>query len=175
MFTISTSRLDLIPATISMLEAELASPSELALLLDATVPAGWPPGEYDQPAISFFLDRVRENADAVGWYSWYAVLRSDDGQKIVVGAAGFFGPPDENGQVEIGYSVVSAYAGQGYATDMVQALVQFAFSSGRVKRMIAHTRQENVGSIRVLEKAGFVFVGAGQEEGVVEYGKNFLV
>lgn len=175
MHPISTSRLDLIPATISMLKAELASPSELALLLDATVPDGWPPGEYDQPAISFFLDRVRENADAVGWYSWYAVLRSADGQKIVVGAAGFFGPPDENGQVEIGYSVVSGYEGQGYATEMVQALVQVAFASTRVKRMIAHTRQENIGSIRVLEKAGFGFVGAGQEEGVVEYGRDIRI
>jgi [ribosomal protein S5]-alanine N-acetyltransferase len=175
MFSIATSRLDLIPATVAMLEAELASPSAFASLLGATVPDGWPPGEYDQSAISFFLDRVRENPDAVRWYSWYAVLRSENGQKILVGAAGFFGPPDENGQVEIGYSVVSTYEGQGYATEIVQALVQFAFSSGRVKRMIAHTHQGNIGSIRVLAKAGFGFVGTGQEVGVVEYGKDLRV
>jgi RimJ/RimL family protein N-acetyltransferase len=57
----------------------------------------------------------------------------------------------------------------------VQGLVQYAVASGCVKRMIAHTKKENIGSIRVLEKAGFVFIGAGQEEGVVEYGKDLRV
>jgi [ribosomal protein S5]-alanine N-acetyltransferase len=171
MLTISTSRLDLIPATIAQLEAELSSQARLASLLGAQIPDGWPPGEYDQSAISFFLDRMRDNPEAVRWYSWYALLRLHVG-KILVGAAGFFGPPDANGQVEIGYSVVSTFAGQGYATEMVQALVQFAFSSGRVKRVIAHTSQENIGSTRVLEKAGFAIAGAGQEEGVVEYART---
>jgi RimJ/RimL family protein N-acetyltransferase len=174
MLTISTSQLNLIPASVSMLEAELASPAELAALLAATVPDGWPPGEYDHSAISYFLDRVRENPEAASWYCWYALLRSNEG-RILVGAAGFFGPPDENGRVEIGYSVVSSFAGQGYATEMVQALVQYAVDSGRVKQMIAHTSRDNIGSIRVLEKAGFVFIGAGQEEGVVEYGKDLRV
>jgi len=173
MFTISTSRLNLIPATAAMLEAELASSAELASVLGVTVPDNWPPGEYDRSAICYFLDRMRENLDAAGWYSWYAILRSVEGQNTLVGAAGFFGPPDANGQAEIGYSVMSAFAGKGLGTEMVQALLCYASGSKQVKRLIAHTSMENIGSIRVLEKAGFYPVGPGQELGIIEYAKDF--
>jgi hypothetical protein len=42
-----TPRLDLIPATLELLHAELESPGRLASEIGALVPEGWPPGEYD--------------------------------------------------------------------------------------------------------------------------------
>lgn len=170
MLNIATSRLDVVTATPALLNAELESHSEFAALLGAIVPDDWPPGEYDRPAIEHFRSRLTEDPADADWYVWYALLRSGGPEATtVVGAGGFFGPPNAQGVVEIGYSIVSAFNGRGYATELVQALVKHAFQSGRVTRVVAHTTMDNIGSVRVLEKAGFGFVGPGNEVGTVEY------
>jgi len=165
-----TSRLDLIAATVAHLDAELDSPAQLGALLRVEVPDGWPPGEYDRPAIEFFRARMLENPAAAGRYGWYAVLRSSSEQRAtLVGAGGYFGPPDGDGIVEVGYSVLAAFEGRGYATEIVRALVAHAFSHPGVVRVIARTRPENIGSVKVLERCGFTLAGPGDGPGSVEY------
>jgi [ribosomal protein S5]-alanine N-acetyltransferase len=167
---IVTSRLDLVASTLLLLEAELESNHELASMLGARVPDGWPPGEYDQSAMKFFRDRIIENPDAMGWLNWYALWRLEDSKaSVLVGGGGFMGPPDTNGIVEIGYSVVPAYEGRGFATEIVRALVEFASSDPRVTRIIAHTSPQNIGSTKVLERIGFSPIGPGAEDGMVRF------
>ncbi len=149
---------------------ELESHAKLASGLNACIPEDWPPGEYDRPAIEYFRTRLAERPHDIGWYGWYAILREDESQPAtLVGAGGFFGPPSEDGVVEVGYSIVPSFEGRGYATELVRSLVTHALASGRVKRIIAHTRPENIGSVKVLEKSGFRYVGPGQDAGTVEY------
>ena len=165
---LTTARLDLVPCTLATLDAELDSSSSLALLLDAVVPAAWPPGEYDREAIEYFRERLSENPDAAGWYGWYAVLRAA-GRRTVVGAGGFLGPPDAEGLVEVGYSIVPGFERRGLATELVAALVAHARASGRVHVIVAHTRPDNAGSLTVLTRSGFQPAGAGREPGTVRY------
>ena len=170
MNNLTTPRLELVPATLELLEAELTSPEHLASGLDAVLPEGWPPGQYDRPAISYFRTRLAEHPDDAGWYGWYAIQRdSGSHNATVIGVGGFFGPPTAEHEVEIGYSIVPSFESRGYATELVRALVHHAFSSQHVLRVIAHTTPGNTGSIRVLEKAGVSFVGAGQDPGTVQY------
>jgi RimJ/RimL family protein N-acetyltransferase len=151
---INAPRLELRPATLELLEAELISPARLGELLEAVVPEGWPPGEYDREAIRLFRDALAANPDLSGWYGWYALALGGE-RNVLVGAGGFFGPPDRDGQIEIGYSVVKEAGGQGYATEMVRALAGHAFGTGRVRQILARTTAPNIGSIRVLERSGF--------------------
>ena len=168
--TIGTPRLELVPSTVQLLDAEIESNQRLALELDAVVPDDWPPGEYDRPAIQTFRDRLADNPADTGWYSWYAILRSDDSaQRLLVGAAGFMGPPDRDGLIEIGYSVVPSYGARGFATEMVEGLVRRAFSDTRVKRIVAHTTPGNAASIKILKRLGFEYAGSGKEVGTVQY------
>ncbi len=170
MFAIRTSRLDLVPGTIALLDAELESNDRLALLLSARIPAGWPPGEYDEGAIRHFRKCLAEHPESSGWYSWYALLRgSKEEPRTLIAAGGYFGPPNEEGLVEIGYSVVQEFERRGYATELVTALVEHACKAGRVRRIIAHTAKDNTGSARVLERAGFQVSSVDQRSGVVEY------
>jgi [ribosomal protein S5]-alanine N-acetyltransferase len=167
---IATPRLDLVPATLAALDAELSSPEELAATLGAKVPEGWPPREYDLSAIKYFRDHLAANPGAADWLSWYVMLRPvGSGGPTLVATAGFFGPPDARGSVEIGYSVVPPFGGQGFATEIVRALADHAFATGRVRRIVAHTTAGNSGSVKVLDHAGFAFVGSGRESGTVEY------
>jgi len=169
---IKTLRLELVASTAEMLEAELESNQKLSSMLDVHVPEGWPPGEYDTSAIEHFCDCLVKSPEATGWYGWYALLRSaEDRPWILVGSGGFFGPPNNEGVIEIGYSVVPAYERRGFATEMVNALVRHAFSNDRVKCIIAHTTQDNVGSVKVLERTGFALVGPGHDPGTVKYGQ----
>lgn len=170
MLTLQTHRLDLIAATVELLDAELDSCERLASLLDALVPSGWPPGEYDRSATEFFRDRLLKEPAALGWLGWYAILRATQGAPAtLVGSGGYFGPPDQQGSVEIGYSILPAFEGRGFATEIAQALVEHAFAAPGVRRIIAHTRPENIGSIKVLDRCGFVPAGPGNEAGTVRY------
>lgn len=170
---IASPRLELISATPALLEMELASPQKLGVALHARVPDGWPPGEYDEHAIRWLLDRLKARPEAAGWFAWYALLKAEPGAGAMphlVAAGGYTGPPDDAGQVEIGYSVVPAFGRRGIATEMVAALVHNAFADARISRVIAHTFPANVASIRVLEKNLFVLEGVGSEEGTIRYG-----
>lgn len=170
MDVIRTSRLELVPATAALLAAELGSREMLAGLLGATVPTDWPPGEHDRGAVEFFRARLVERPDAVGWYGWYAVLRLPaPASSVLIGSGGYFGPPDAEGTVEIGYSILPAYRGRGFATELARALVDRAFSIAGVARVVAHTTPENVASVKVLERCGFRPVGPGTEPGSVRY------
>jgi RimJ/RimL family protein N-acetyltransferase len=52
-----------------------------------------------------------------------------------------------------------AYQGQGYATEAVRALVTYAFGSGGVCLVRAHTSPEPNASTGVLTKCGFTWIG----------------
>jgi RimJ/RimL family protein N-acetyltransferase len=167
---IRTHRLDLVPATLALVEADIESPEALGRLLGAVVPACWPPGEYDRAAMEFFRDRLSESPEAVGWYGWYAVQRSVEPHgSVLVGCGGYLGPPGADGVAEIGYSIVPESRGLGFATEIVHAIVARAFSKPGVVRVIAHTSSTNLESVRVLEKCGFSLVGPGTEPGTVRY------
>lgn len=168
--TIETEHLHLVAATLAHLDAELESPDRLSALLGAIVPEGWPPGEYDRPAIEFFRACIAKKPEDVGWYGWYAIQRAEQGQAaVLVGASGYFGQTLPDGTVEIGYSVLPEYRSRGYATEIVHALVLRAFAIPNITAVIAHTQANNVPSSKVLEHCGFTLVGKGKEPDLVQY------
>jgi ribosomal-protein-alanine N-acetyltransferase len=154
----SMPRLHLIPTTLAHLDDELSGGATLGRMLEADVPASWPPGEYDRDAMVFFRERLLEGGEAaVGWYGWYAIDRTGATARLV-GAGGYFGPPVE-GRVEIGYSIAPEFRRRGYATELVEALVARAFAIDGIDTMVAHTTHANPASIAVLMKSGFAEAG----------------
>ena len=61
--------------------------------------------------------------------------------------------------VEIAYGIVPVFQGHGYATEAAQAAVAFAFGSGQVRHVRAHTFPTLNASTRVLAKCGFTRSG----------------
>src|SRR5215217_5494879 len=84
--------------------------------------------------------------------------------------------PDEP---ELGYRLRRSAWGKGYATEGSRALVRMAFAELGARRVYAETMAVNLGSRRVMEKAGLRLVRsfrqpwpdriAGDEHGDVEY------
>lgn len=56
---------------------------------------------------------------------------------------------------EIGYWIGEPFWGNGYATEAVKLLVDFAFQELDLLRVYAYIFEYNIGSMRVLEKTGF--------------------
>lgn len=62
---------------------------------------------------------------------------------------------------ELGYWLGSEFWGQGYATEAVRALIDYAFAELRHEALQAGARVTNPASRRVLEKCGFQWTGVG--------------
>src|SRR5205085_7912940 len=91
------------------------------------------------------------------WRFGFAVIHKGD--NALIGMAGFPAPPNSEGVAEIAYGIAPAYQGKGYATEVAQALVEFASRDARVRKICAHTLAETNASTSVLAKCGFEKVG----------------
>jgi RimJ/RimL family protein N-acetyltransferase len=71
------------------------------------------------------------------------------------GEIGLFYQEPPTAQAMIGYSMLPAWRGRGFPTRAVQLVALWAFAETGIARLIAGALPTNVGSQRVLEKAGF--------------------
>jgi ribosomal-protein-alanine N-acetyltransferase len=163
----TTDRLRLVAGTQALAAAEIGDRAKFAKLLGVIVPDTWPPDSL-RDVLGYIYGLYREHPEWEGWLAWYAV-RIDNDDPVLCGSIGFKGPPDEQGIVEIGYSVLQEFQGQGLATEMVAAIVKWAEHQPQVKRIEAETNIDNKASIRVLEKNNFIYVGVGIEPGTIRF------
>ena len=108
------------------------------------------------------LDGCKRDPENRVWYApWKMTLK--DSQESV-GDICFKGPV-KNHSVEIGYGVLPEHESNGYASEALQAMTQWAFSQKDVVFVEAETAPDNKASQRVLEKCGFVPDGTTGDEG----------
>ena len=104
-----------------------------------------------------WLARLHDSTSADPWTYGFSLVHRGTG--IAIGRCGYKGPPAADGVVEIAYGVDPDHQGKGYATEAAEALVIFAFGSGRVRVVRAHTLPEANASTRVLTKCRFRYAG----------------
>lgn len=112
-----------------------------------------------------WLALLEKSAPQDPWVHGFHVVH-DDG--LTVGLGAFKGPPVE-GIVEIAYAIEAEQQGKGHATAAARALAAFAFASGLVRIVRAHTLPEGIASQRALLKSGFEKIGevVDPEDGLV--------
>lgn len=104
-----------------------------------------------------FLARLNSEAEPDPWIDGFGVLHLE--KNILIGFCSFKGPPTAEEMVEIAYGIAPGYQGRGHATEAAQAIVAYAFASGRVSAIQAHTLPEQNASTQVLQKCGFTLGG----------------
>lgn len=142
-----SARLDLVA-----LDREVASD-----IVNGTRRDGWAadfPQDGDMVIARLLNDHPPTTDDQISFAPRHLVLRETG---LVVGTAGFFGPPD-GGVVGLGYGVVPSVRRQGLATEALRALLGFAAADSRVQLVKADASLENTASRRVLENGGMVEV-----------------
>lgn len=144
---IKTERLEMVTLTADMMEAILKGATEE---IDYQLAAEWPLDVYKQ-FFSYKIERFRKYPHE---NEWEGVI-IDKKEQLIVGDMGFKGGPNEEGIIDLGYSIVPSYQGRGYATEMGKAMVEWAQTNPNVKQVVATCDPDNIASIRVLEKIGF--------------------
>ncbi len=163
---VRSKRLKLIASTVDLINRDVKGGGRLTDALAVHIPDEWPPDLYGPRAMQYALQQLGDPAEQ-GWSFWYLVTEEEPCG--LIGICGFKGRPDEVGSVEIGYSILTSYQEQGFATEAVARLVAWAFSHYNVQEVCAETLPHLDKSIRVLEKNGFTLTGAGSETGVIRY------
>jgi RimJ/RimL family protein N-acetyltransferase len=164
---IETARLRLLPYSAEHLLALIEGVREFEEQFGLAAAAGLRDFIVSDEVSPVWLSRLRASTGADPWVHGFAVVHRES--RSVIGSASFKGPPDEDGMVEIAYGIVPGYQGRGYATEAAAALVTFAFGSGLVRLVRAHTLPTPNASTRVLAKCAFERIGevVDPEDGLV--------
>jgi RimJ/RimL family protein N-acetyltransferase len=121
----------------------------------------WPHLHHDTKTCSYSPEKLTANPHEQGWRQWYILRTLPGNTPLLIGTAGFHGPPDATGSAEIGYGVLEEYQRQGIAPETVKALTAWAFNHADVTKLIITTldKPEFMPSSKVAQKCGFHFTG----------------
>lgn len=147
--SVHTQRLLLVPLTLSQLQLYLtdlpALEAELGLSISREVIT-----ERVQRAIQMKIEKMTELDEARHpWQTYWLIVISTE--NFGAGLAGFKGVPNESGSTEIGYGIAPSHQNQGYMSEAVKTLVDWAFQHTFCKAVTA-TEVKNPASRRLLEK-----------------------
>ncbi len=113
----------------------------------------WPADDLTRAAFRRRLRRYADDLQADQSYALFIFRASDEALVGGITLANVRRGVAQSGS--IGYWMGQRYAGQGYMTAAVKAIVPFAFSTLRLHRVEAACIPTNAASIRLLQKAGF--------------------
>ena len=141
---LKTERLYIIPMTEEELEIQIREEKD----------------ETAKKAYSDMLENCeKEPLDYLWFVPWKIILQEN--QKAI-GDVAFKGPQNK-GMVEIGFSILPSLQRQGYMTEALGALIDWAFRQKDVYSVAAETAPGNKPSQKVLENNGFNMYANGQE------------
>ena len=149
LITLETPRLRIEPLTREASDAALHAPDDDPIF-----------GEADFREAMQELHE-RSSCDRPARFAWYTnrlIYRREDG--VYLGSVSFMNSPEKDpdhvGLVEVGYAIDEQHRGQGYMTEALAAMCDWALAQPKVYGIIAGVRDGNPASERVLEKCGFV-------------------
>jgi len=96
--------------------------------------------------------------------AWVTGVIWDERERVAVGRAGYHGPPDPAGMVEIGYAVDPAYRRRGYARAALESLLERAAREPQVRTVRVTISPDNTASNALAAQYGFVEVGQQYDE-----------
>ncbi|HEV7951203.1 MAG TPA: GNAT family N-acetyltransferase [Glaciihabitans sp.] len=114
------------------------------------------------------LVHERESGIDPGPFTQYQVVLTDE--NIVIGGAGFFGPPDEFRAVEISFGIAADYHGHRYGAEIVAGMVHIARTNG-ARFVIATATVADIGTQKSLEQGGLAEIV--RDETTVHFGLQF--
>jgi ribosomal-protein-alanine N-acetyltransferase len=153
---LETPRITLRPCTPRELLTIIEEPADFEQLLGVSAAEGLRTFFVSADVSPKWLAALRKATGPDPWRHGFFVVHGESG--TVIGSAGFKGPPDSTGTVEIAYGIVPSFEGRGFATEVAGALVRFASANEQVRTVRAHTLPESNASTRVLLKCGFEHV-----------------
>lgn len=106
----------------------------------------------ERPAALFIAEQQSARPGTPGgWFQFAIELRATG---ALIGDCGLGLTSEDRREAEIGYTLARQYQRQGYATEAVAAVFDYAFTTLGLRRMVAIADVRNTPSIRVMERLG---------------------
>lgn len=105
--------------------------------------------------------QVRDDPHAAAWVTGLVV---DAETGVAVGRAGYHGPPDDDGMVEVGYTIDEPFRRRGYARAVLEVLLARARREPGVTTFRATVSPTNEPSLGLVRQFPFVEVGEQWDE-----------
>ncbi|MFW3173033.1 GNAT family N-acetyltransferase [Geodermatophilus sp. CPCC 206100] len=96
--------------------------------------------------------------------AWVTGVIWDRARQLAVGRAGYHGPPDADGRLEVGYAVDPAHRRQGYARAALALLLARAAAEPGVRTVRLSISPANTVSAHLAARFGFAVVGEQVDE-----------
>ena len=152
-----TSRLVLQPALPDQVRAIIAGDYVRASeLIGAEVPIGWPEEADAREGLSWHLAAIERDGNQLRWRIRFII---ETATNALIGSVNLKGPPSQDGDVEIGWGIAVESRRNGFATEASRAVVEWAFGTGRVRRVTATVPEDNEPSQKVARRLGMTPTG----------------
>jgi RimJ/RimL family protein N-acetyltransferase len=142
--------------TTPRLRLRTLSPPEMRDVLDGLPLPGqrWADGypmDGTLVGLAMQLDLIKQGVERGAFGHFQVLLAGDD---LVIGDVAFHAPPDDLGEVSIGFGIVPVARRRGYAVEALRAVLSWALQQPEVRSIHADTDLVNLASQRTLEHAG---------------------
>jgi RimJ/RimL family protein N-acetyltransferase len=109
-----------------------------------------------QGPLATTVAQVRKDPILNKWFVRWVVLRSTN---EIIGSANFHSAPTENGVIEIGLDVETAFQRQGYGKEILQGMWEWVVTEPSVKMLRYVVRPTNLASMALITSFGFNLMG----------------
>lgn len=112
-------------------------------------------GDVLPTSVEDIFERISNYADykKYGFGRWTTVLKDTN---EIIGWCGLKYMDDIN-EVDLGYRWKPKHWGKGYATEASLACLEYGFNELKLDQIVAQAMEENIASIRVMEKIGMTY------------------
>jgi [ribosomal protein S5]-alanine N-acetyltransferase len=149
---IETARLRLLALLSREVEALIeGSTVRAGELAGVSFPQVWPEHSEARDGLGWHLNHLRNDMAQRAWRIRVIVKRETG---IVVGSTNLKGPPDDRGDVEVGWGVNSDRRRRGYAFEALTAVMEWAARQPHVRMFSATIPDDNVPSQQLARKLG---------------------
>ena len=126
---------------------EVLSGSTTSLLALGIHPAdGWP--DWDtMDTLPRILSNLQKVPSPTGFESWMIIHKDSS---TLIGDIGFKGLPNKQGEIDLGYGIISQQTGKGYAKEAATGLIKWALQQPGVTAITASCASGNHASQRIL-------------------------
>lgn len=107
-----------------------------------------------------FIKHINTKRDEGTCIEWGAEFKEN---RKFIGMFGFVGYDDNSKCAELGYVLNDKYWHKGIASEIVSAIIEWAFNSNDLNKIYARHQADNIGSGRVMIKNGMIFEGLQRE------------
>lgn len=149
----ATDRIRFMPITVKAAQLMMKNSAGFYKLYGFPRNKSWPHDGL-KVVLPFYAELLENDSSEFGFGPWMMVDR-----KVgeILGDIGFKGKP-KHGIIEIGYYVVLSKRDQGFATEAVKAMCDWAFQQPSVRTVQAQCDKRNFSSQQVLFNNGFTQV-----------------